>query len=1045
MKCGQKTQTMTELNDHYDPEEVESNVKQKWSEEDTYEKVKEQNEDNEDFYFLDGPPFTSGRMHCGTAWGKLLKDSFLRYYRMNGYNVLDTPGYDTHGLPIEVKVEQQNNFETKQDILDYGVENFIEECKEYVHDQKSVMDEEFKDMGVWMNWDNPYLTMNPDYMNTVWSAFYELYEKGLVGRGFDVLNTCPRCETTLSDSELDYSHRTVEAAYVEFPLNNMEGSVVAWTTTPWTVTGNQFVAVDENLTYARVENKHSDETYYVAEECVDNLVEKLSWDNYSVGNTLKGSELVGEEYNHPLDGMMKSLPKEEFMVEHADYVEAEKTGFVHSAPGYGHEDYERGEELGLSPYSPVESDGRFSEELPAYSGLYVHDEGAEKVMNDLSENGYLLATEKYTHEYPECPRCDTDVVFRATEQWFFKATEMKTGLQSAIDNTDWFPSDARDERFRNTVENAPDWNISRQRYWGTPLPVWVCEECSSDNVVRSADELEERAKQDVEVEDMHRPNVDDVVVECSECGGDAKRLQDVLDVWFDSSVASWGSLGVKPSDDPSPDQWPSNLIVEGHDQTRGWFLMQLYLGVALADQAPYEDVLMHGFALLDSEPMSKSRGHVLRPPEVISEHGRDAMRAYMLSNEEQESDVNMTSDMQGVSSMKKKLDVVWNVYRFALMYMDEDDYTGTSELEYTEKDRNVLDNWVLSRLQSVSDEATESFENREPSNALSTTLDFLVNDVSRYYVKTIRDRVWVSEDTEDKKVAYDTLFTVLHDGLKLLAPFTPYLSEELYESLPLENKGFSVHSEDWVQRTGLRNENLEDQVQVVRDVEEAVSHLRQQNGRKQRWPVTNVYAVAKDDGTRFKLNEQAELVKNRVNAYNFHVVQNYPDLQQVVDPDMSEFGPRFGQHANAVADKVEDRSYDDLPFDVTVDDEEFHVSDDMVNTREVVPSTVDYTDFTEGRVFVDFEVTEQVEKDGYIRDLVRRGQEMRSDMELDMEETVHFSYHTDSDNVRRALDENREYFTNEVRVKEFSEKDESYEREWNVNGEKVVFRMSRSD
>jgi isoleucyl-tRNA synthetase len=1036
---------MTSLEDHYDPEKVESNIKQKWSKENTYEAVKQMNEDNEDFYFLDGPPFTSGRMHCGTAWGKLLKDAFLRYYRMNGYNVLDRPGYDTHGLPIEVKVEKKNNFETKQDIVDYGVEKFIDECKEYVHNQKSVMDEEFADMGVWMDWDNPYLTMDPEYMNTVWSSFHELYEKGLVGRGFDVLNTCPRCETTLSDSELDYAHRTVRATYVEFPLTNMEGSVVAWTTTPWTVTGNQFVAVDKDSDYVRVDNDDLDEMYYVAENCVENLVEKLSWEDYTVKSNVKGAELVGEEYEHPLEGQMESLPRNRFRVQHADYVEAEKTGFVHSAPGYGHEDYERGEELGLEPYSPVNSNGQFSNQLPNYAGMYVHDEGAEKVMDDLSDKGHLLATERYTHEYPECPRCDTDVVFRATEQWFFKATEMKNGLQSAIDDTNWYPSDARDERFRNTVENAPDWNISRQRYWGTPLPVWVCEECGHDNVVESSEELEEKAKDDVEVNDMHRPNVDNVVVECSECTGDANRLEDVLDVWFDSSVASWGSLGSKPSEEASPDEWPSNLIVEGHDQTRGWFLMQLYLGVALADKAPYEDVLMHGFALLDSEPMSKSRGHVLRPPEVIEEHGRDAMRAYMLSNEEQESDVNMTSDMQGVSSMKKKLDVVWNVYRFAMMYMEEDDYIGTSDLQYGESDRKVLDKWVLSRLQSVSETVTEAFENREPSKALSVTLDFLVNDVSRYYVKTIRDRVWVTEHTKDKEVAYDTLFTVLYDGVKLLAPFTPYLSEELYINLPVEDRKFSVHSENWTERTGLYNESLEEEVESVRDVEEAVSHLRQQNGRKQRWPVTNVYVETNDDDLMSCLKSQSDLVKKRINTYNFYVGGEYPELEQVAEPDMSEFGPAFGRQANRVAEVVRDAKVRKLPVDVEIDGEEYHVDEDMVKTNELVPDSVDYTEFSGGRVFVDFELNDNVRLDGYTRDLVRRGQEMRSEMDLDMEETVYFSYKTDSEPVEKSLKDKRKYFKREVRVEEFVEKEDCYERTWNVNGDSVLFRMKRSE
>lgn len=1031
---------MTELENHYDAERVESRIRAKWDENNTYEKIKQMNKGGEDFYFLDGPPFTSGRMHCGTAWGKILKDSFLRYYRMSGYRVLDRPGYDTHGLPIEVKVEQENEFETKQDIVDYGVENFVQDCKQYARKQKSLMDEEFKDMGIWMDWDNPYLTMNLEYMDAVWSAFYSLYHKGFVDRGFDVLNTCPRCETTLSDSELEYENRTVQAAYIKFPLSNMNGSIVAWTTTPWTVTGHQFVAVDDNISYACIESEDSEDTYYVAKECIDNFVEQLDWDSYNVVNVVSGEKIVGEEYEHPLNNEMNSLPREDFQIECADYVKAEKTGFVHSAPGFGHEDYERGQELGMHPYSPVNANGKFSDKLPNYSGMYVHTAGSKKVIQDLSQNGNLVSTESYTHEYPECPRCDTDVVFQATNQWFFMSTKIKKGLESAIDETMWYPQNARDERFRNTVENAPDWNISRQRYWGTPIPVWVCEDCNNDNIVRSSEDLEQRAKEDVEIDDLHRPSVDSLVIECSQCGGDSNRVKDVLDVWFDSSVASWGSLQSKISDGEEPKEWPSDLVIEGQDQTRGWFLMQLYLGVALSDEAPYKEVLMHGFAQLDGRPMSKSRGHVLRPTDVIEEHGRDSLRAYMLSNEEQESDINMTSEMQGVESMNKKLDVVWNVYRFANMYMEEDGYVAKRGVQYNENDRNILDNWVLSRLQAVSEKVTKAFNNREPSEGLSAILNFLVNDVSRYYIKTIRDRVWISEDIEDKKTAYDTLSTVLYNSTRLLSPFTPYLSERLYESLPLRESEFSVHSEDWADLNDLYSEDLEDQIDLVRDIEETVSRLRQQEGRKQRWPVTDVYIETQSDQIS-DLDIASDLIKQRTNAYNINFVNEYQNIEEVVVPDMSKLGPSFGSSAHKIADIVRDKKASKLPITASFNGKEYTIDSSMVDTREQVPERVEYSSFSEGRVFVRFEVTESVKIDGYTRDIIRRCQQMRSEMNLEMEEKIYFSYKTDSEYIKKALEENRAYFEKEVRVEDFARKEDSYGKDYVVNGQDVHLEM----
>lgn len=1034
---------MSELNDHYEPEEVESSVKQHWEDSDVYSRVKDEREDNEDFYFLDGPPFTSGRMHCGTAWGKIIKDSFLRYYRMNGYNVLDRPGYDTHGLPIEVKVEQEHEFETKQDILDYGLEDFTDECKEYVEDQKSVMDEEFQDMGIWMDWDNPYVTMNKDYMNSVWSSFKKLHDMDLIGRGFDVLNTCPRCQTTLSDSELDYGHRTIDSAYIGFEVTDMDAYLVAWTTTPWTVVGNQFVAVDKETDYAFV--KHDSEMYVVAEECVENFVEVAGFESYSVVERVKGETLVGWEYEHPFADVVDSLPRDTGTVEHAEYVQTEKTGLVHSAPGFGHEDYERGQELDLHPYSPVEENGEFRDDTGRFSGMYVHDEGTREALSTLREGDNLVAVENYTHEYPECPRCDTDVVFRATKQWFFKATEMKDGLQSAIDETDWYPQEARDERFRNTVENAPNWNISRQRYWGTPIPVWNCGECGEDTVVGSDEELQELSPDDVVLDDLHRPTVDPVTVHCPECGSETSRVDDVLDVWFDSSVASWGSMSVLPEDNPEPEGWPSNLIIEGHDQTRGWFLMQLYMGVALSEKAPYQDVLMHGFAMLDGEPMSKSRGHVLRPPEVIEEHGRDAMRGYMLSNEEQENDVNMTSDMQGVESLKKKLDIVWNVYRFSLMYMREDSYELSQELETSQEERKTLDNWVLSRLDSVIEDATEAFENREPHVGLQSVMDFLINEVSRYYVKTIRDRVWVTEDTQDKLSAYDTLGTVLYESCKLLAPYTPYLSEKLYDSLPSDELSFSVHDESWPTAHGNRNVELEEDIQVLREIEESASRGRDKAGRKQRWPMVRCTVESESEDVRNVVHEYEELLKDRLNSYQMASTDEYQDTELTASPLMDKMGPEFRQHASDVADGVEGLSPDEFPVTVTVDDEEYTVTQDLVEFEEQLSDTVQTAEFAEGKVYVDTEVTESVRNEGVMRDVVRRAQEMRAEMDLYMDQDVMFRVESESDVVHKALDEHEDYVTTEVRVEEFdSGLDGSHKKEFTVQSDKVVLHMTPS-
>lgn len=1034
---------MTDLGNHYDPSDVESSVKEFWEERQVYENVKEQNKGNEQFCFVDGPPFTSGRMHCGTAWGKVLKDVFLRYYRMNGYDVRARPGYDTHGLPIEVKVEQENGFDSKQDIEEYGVESFIDECQDYANEQKAVMDKEFADLGVWMDWDNPYLTMSEDYMNTVWSAFYQLYQDGLISRKFDVLNNCPRCETTLSDSELEYDYRNVEAAYVGFRLKNQDAMLVTWTTTPWTVTGHQFVAVDEDKTYTRVSTDSED--YYVEESCVDDVMDTFGYEEYEVTDEVKGEELVDMSYEHPLGDYVEELPDMDYKVKHADYVKSDKTGLVHSAPGFGHEDYERGSELGMYPFSPVQEDGCFSSDAgDLFKGKYVHTEGAEEALEVLDNVGALLETEEYNHEYPHCPRCDTDVVFRATKQWMVEITSMKDDLLDVLEDTNWYPSEARDERFRNTIQNAPNWNISRQRYWGTPLPVWSCESCETDTVVNSSKHLYELSENLSEPpEDLHRPSVDDVVVECENCGSDMHRVEDVLDVWFDSSVASWGSADALPHENANPSGWPSDLIIEGHDQTRGWFLMQLYMGVALTDNAPYKDVLMHGFAMLDGKPMSKSAGHVLRPPEVIEEHGRDALRTYMLSNEQQENDVNMTSDMKGVSSMKQKLDIVWNVYRFALMYMEADDYELNSNLTTSNQDRRTLDNWVLSRLDSTVEESKEAFEERQPHEALMSTLDFLVEDVSRYYIKTIRDRVWTEEKTKDKECVYDTLGTILHSGAKLLAPFAPYLAEKLYDSLPTEGD-FTVHSEGWPDVRGNGDEDIESNVENLQKLERATARGRDKLGRKQRWGVKTVYVETSNEELKDTISEYEGLLKERTNVGDFEVVEEFGQKKEVAEPDMGELGPKYKQNAGKVADEVRGMKYDDLPVVVEVGDEQYEVTQSDVDMLQVLPEEFETVGRDEFKLYLTRDMTDKMVEDGLVRDLVRRAQEMRSEMNLNMEDYVEMKFQTDSDVLRSAFENKKDYISNEVRVVDYTEQnDMEYTVEDNVDEYEAEIGLSK--
>lgn len=1009
------TETMdanTRLPEHYDPETVEQHVKRHWAEVDAHERARAAAANGEALFFVDGPPNASGRMHCGTAWGKVLKDAFLRYYRMQGRDVVARPGYETHGLPVERRVEAELGIESKADLEALGVGEFVDRCRRFAAEMRESMDGEFADLGVWMDWDDPYQTMDPEYVEVVWTAFAELAERGLLVRDRRVVNTCPACETSVAETRLGYASREATAAYVGFPLAEREGWLVTWTTTPWTATANQFVAVDREATYVAAETPVG--RLYVAADCLGDVLDALELE-YEVSERLPGAELVGWTYENPLaERLPADSPARDGEVFHADYVELGRTGLVHSAPGFGEEDFERGRELGLPAYAPLDESGRFTHEgrgSCAYEGMPV-EELREAVLSELATAGALLGTHDHSHEYPRCPRCDAQVVYRAADQWVVRVSAFKEELLEAVDETTWYPEEARENRFRPMVENAPEWNVSRQRYWGTPVPVWRCEDCGEDVVVRDAAELADRAGLDTPPDDLHRPTVD-VPIECPSCGGPAHRESDVLDVWFDSAVASWATAGVAPPE--TPEGWPAEFVVEGHDQTRGWFLMQLYLGVAFAGRAPYEEVLMHGFATLDDRAMSKSTGHVLRPPEVVAEGGRDAFRAHLLSHNPTK-DVNLDSDVAGVSTLADRLDVVWNVYRFALLYMTLDGHRPTRKVETDPDERAVLDDWVLSRLQRTVATVHEEMDARRTDRAFEAVLDFLVADVSRYYVTAVRDRVW-----DGDPAAYDTLGTVLHEGTRLLAPFTPFLAERLY--MPLDGDDESGPGTVHATRLpgaddlrGLRERDLERQVERVRALETAVATARERAGRKRRWPVVEVVVETADRELERAVRNHRDLLAERLNARDVLVTREYDRAVASYEPRMDELGPAFGSEAPAVAETVRERDLADFPATVSVDGAEVTVTAEMVDVREGTPEYVEAVPFEFGTACVDTSETTSLRREGVYRDLLRRAQKLRDELDVEMDERVVLAVDSDDTLVREAVEVYREELAREARA-----------------------------
>ncbi len=1055
------------VDDQYDPATVEDRVFERWDAVDAYERTKRHRQDGEDFFFVDGPPYTSGAAHMGTTWNKTLKDAYIRYHRMCGYDVTDRPGYDMHGLPIETRVEEELGFENKKDIEAYGEENFIEACKEYATEQLEGLQSDFESFGVWMDWEDPYRTVDPSYMEAAWWGFARAHDRGLVEQGQRSISQCPRCETAIANNEVEYEHVEDPSIYVKFPLADSDGSLVIWTTTPWTIPANTFVAVDGDATYQAVEARRGDETelLYLEASCVEDTLETAGYDDWTVVDEVAGEEMVGWTYEHPLREEVPDAPGFEgaLQVYTADYVEADRTGLVHSAPGHGEEDFERGRELGLEIFCPVGPDGAYTDAGGDYAGEFVKDADAD-IIADLDGKGLLLYGGRHHHDYGHCWRCDTPVIQMVTDQWFITVTDIKDDLLELIEESEWHPPDARDERFRSFVEESPDWNVSRQRYWGIPIPIWVPEDWSGDVddaiVIGTREELAERVDRaiDPDAVDLHKDTVDDLTI--TEDGTTYTRVPDVFDVWLDSSVASWGTIGYPESEVDFERLWPADLIIEAHDQTRGWFWSQLGMGGAALDEIPYREVVMHGFANMpDGRSMSKSKDIFIDPHEVVDRHGVDPMRLFLLSVTPQGDDMRFSWDE--TQEMERRLNILWNVFRFPLPYMRLDgfdphagteaagDAGGSAPGAVADADLETVDRWVLSRLQTVVDGMTGHWEAVRQDKALEALLAFVVEDVSRFYIQVVRERMWDEEDSASKRAAYATLYHVLVETTKLLAPYAPLVADDIYGSLTGEAGHVTVHMCDWPEPDeSFRDPQLEADVEVVAAVEEAGSNARQQAERKLRWPVQRVVVAADDEAAAEAVDRHRDLLRDRLNAREIELVEtggDWEELRYSARADMSVLGPAFGDEAGEIMEALNAVTLEDASLEAleaAVADElgrEVSVTDEMVTFNAETPRGVEGTPFAvdgedRGVVYVDTTLTEAIEAEGYAREVIRRVQEMRKDLELDIEAEIRVDLDVADDRVAGLVRRHEALVAEEVRAAEFGPIAGGHERTWDVEG-----------
>jgi isoleucyl-tRNA synthetase len=879
--------SIKEVRNQYNPKELETKWRNFWEAERIPQKIVNLDKKKKKFYLLDGPPYVNQVPHVGNSKTTTMKDIWSKFKQMQGFSSWWQPGFDTHGLAIENMVERNLGLKSKKEILNFGVEKFMEEARKLAQGNEKEWLELYKKMGAWRGYVEPYITFKNYYIESGWWTVKTLWEKGMLVRGEKPIHWCPHCETAVSGYEVTDSYADVKdpSIFVKFPVVGRPNEYfVIWTTTPWTLVSNVAIAVHPDEYYVRV--KIGSDILIVAERRAEPLFRDLLKVNYEIKEKILGKKLEGMKYKPVLDvpvqhmlekqanahKIILSLPvmkgksykhkKNEKGETFKEFVTMEDgSGLVHTAPGHGAEDHFMGLHYNLPVVSPLDDEGKYTADGGEFKGIFVKD--ADKmIVEKLEKKGLLLNFSWATHTYPLCWRCKTPLIFRVSKQWFFKIDLIKEKMLKENKKVNWLPEFGR-ERFRNWLENAIDWNISQQRYWGIPLPVWVCEKCGAEDVIGSENELRERSETKLPKEiDLHRQVVDKIEIECEKCGGNAKRVEDTMNPWFDSGIATWASLGYPfKNKDLFEKLFPADMICEAQDQIRGWFYSLMFCGVSAFGKSPFKAVSMMGWVVDEKgEPMHKSKGNFIAASEAVDKLGADVLRLYYCW-ETAPWELHAFS-FKTAEEVKRAINILWNSYSFFTTYV----------VDFRPKLLNleIEDRWLLSRLNSLISEVTYHYENFEMHLAARKIVNFILNDLSRFYIKLIRDRVWVSEKGKTKNAALSTLYFALTGVNKLLAPMTPFISEEIYQNLELslnKNSEKSIHLSSWPQvYKKLVDKNLEAMVETAKAVIDAALSARQQANIKLRWPIRRIVVVSTDKKTHEAVTKLRKTIQFMANA-----------------------------------------------------------------------------------------------------------------------------------------------------------------------------------
>lgn len=1018
--------------------DAEHDVSLYWNEIDLLHRSVETRNGKESFVFYDGPPTANGKPGIHHVIARALKDSICRYWSMKGYQVKRKAGWDTHGLPVEIEVEKRLKLNNKTEIEDYGIENFNQKCRDSVFEYEASWRDQTERMAYLIDLDNPYITLNNDYIESEWWILDKFFKEGYIYEGHKILPYCTRCGTGLASHEVAQGYQEIKTVtvYVKFKVKDKDEYFLVWTTTPWTLASNVALTVNADETYIKI--KQNDEIYYIEKT----LAPKVCGDDYEVLEEMKGKGLEYMEYEQLMPFV--KADKKAFFVTCADYVTVEDgTGIVHTAPAFGEDDYNTGRRYDLPVLQPVNEDGKYI--TTPWEGKFVMDADPE-IVDWLAENGKLYRKQKMEHNYPHCWRCKTPLLYYAKPSWYIEMTKLREQLIENNNSVNWFPPYVGEKRFGNWLENVNDWAISRSRYWGTPLNIWRCE-CGHLQTVGSRKELAEKAIEDIDENvELHRPYVDDIHIKCEKCGGIMQRVPDVIDCWFDSGAMPFAQHHYPfENKDEFDGLFPADFICEGIDQTRGWFYSLLAISTFVMGRSPYKNVLVNDLILdKDGKKMSKSRGNTVDSFELFDNYGADVVRWYLYYVSPAWTPTKF--DEEGLKEVDSKFfRTVKNVYNFFTLYANTDDI-NVSDFHIPEKERPELDRWVLSKLNNLVKAVRGEMEVYDTTRAVRRIQEFVSEDLSNWYIRRSRRRFWDSDLTDDKKAVYNTTFEVLETIMRLSAPFAPHITEEIYRNLTGEE---SVHLSCYPEvKEELIDDAVEEKMDLVRILVTLGRGSRETVRIKVRQPLEKVLIDGKYENM---IKDLVPLIMEELNVKNVEFAKNLSEYMNfTLKPNFRELGPVLGKKIGLFGKKLSSMDGSQVvpvlesggEIEVDLDGEIFKAGKDKLDIR--IESKEGFTVSMENNVFVILDTTlnEELINEGFAREMISRIQQMRKNNGYEMMDNIKIFYNADEEFIK-GIDAFKEYLKGETLAKSVEISDDKEFEEYVLNDHNVKIFIER--